>query len=245
MKKYAFMLQKGGTGKSTMSGNIAHAISDTKKVALVDADVQGNLTGWFVTGSVPAELADVLAGKAEVSAALVPITENLSILPTLTGSTDLATYKETALFREPFVFDDLNASLDNLGFDYVIYDTAPGLNQMERSVALSVDEIIPVMRPEYFSLDGLETFYSFIQDVNRAYRREVITRRLIMNMVNQSYESHRRNQERAERLDVELFIVPQDVNIEKAQELHIPLASYNGGSRANDSIKLIAEGLCQ
>ena len=241
MKKYAFMLQKGGVGKSSIAGNVAYVLSEKYRVVLIDADVQGNLSGWFITGSVEAELADVLSGKANVVDALVPATESLFVLPTLTGSPDLAIYKETALFREPFIFEDLDMALEQAGFDFVLYDTAPGLNQMERSVALAVDEVIPIMRPEYFSLDGLETFYGFIREVNRAYRREVQTKCLILNMVNQSYESHRRNQRRAQDLDTGLHIIPQDVNIEKSQEHHLPLMIYNGESRAVAPIRKIAE----
>lgn len=243
MKTYALMLQKGGVGKSTIAGNVAYALAERSRVALVDADVQGNLTSWFLTGSVQSELSDVLSGKNEIKKALVDVTDNLKLLPTLTGSSDLATYKETALFREPFVFEDLNAVFADEGFEYVIYDTAPGLNQMERSVALAVDEVVPVMRPEYFSLDGLETFYSFLTDVNRSYRRDVGAPRLVLNMVNDAYTAHKRNKARAETYDAELFIVPQDVNVEKAQEHHLPLVAYNPRARAGASIEQIAEAL--
>ena len=243
MTVYSFMLQKGGTGKSSLAGNVAYKLAERNRVALIDADVQGNLSGWFLTGKVKAELADVLSGKIAVADALTDVTDNLKLLPTLMGSSDLATYKETALFREPFVFEDLNNALAVEGFDFVVYDTAPGLNQLERSVALSVDEVIPVMRPEYFSLDGLETFHGFLTDVNRSYRKSVGARRLVLNMVNDGYAAHKRNRARAETYDAELFIVPQDVNIEKAQEHHLPLMAYNSRSRAGASIEKIAEAL--
>jgi len=45
----AFLNQKGGTGKTTLSINIAHAISNKKKnnrVLLVDADPQGSARDW-------------------------------------------------------------------------------------------------------------------------------------------------------------------------------------------------------
>jgi len=45
----AFLNQKGGTGKTTLSINVAHAISSKKrnnKVLLVDADPQGSARDW-------------------------------------------------------------------------------------------------------------------------------------------------------------------------------------------------------
>ncbi|WP_210378383.1 ParA family protein, partial [Borreliella garinii] len=49
MKKIAFHIQKGGVGKTTLSGNIASYLSKTKKVVLVDCDIQqGSSSTWFL-----------------------------------------------------------------------------------------------------------------------------------------------------------------------------------------------------
>lgn len=82
MRQLAFHIQKGGVGKTTLSGNIARLLSQNQKVAIIDCDPQGNTSSWFLKEAPAHELADVLQGSIEVRDALVDITENLSILPT-------------------------------------------------------------------------------------------------------------------------------------------------------------------
>lgn len=249
MKCYGFMLQKGGVGKSSLSGNIAYLLSqNSKKVCLIDADVQGNLTSWLCgnKGSdVKYELADVLQGNVEAEKGLFKINDQLYIYPTFTGSRKLATYKETALFQEPMVLDDLNSELKKAGFDIVIYDTAPGLNQMERSVCFACDEVLAILKPEFFSYDGLEIFEEFVRSVDKAYRKSppTLNKKLVMNMYNDSMTNHKKNKDRAMQLDYEFYLVPQDVQIEKAQEDHLSLFEFRPNSRAVDSLKKIAEVL--
>ena len=43
MKAVAFLIQKGGQEKTSLSGNVAHIISENSKVLLVD----GGSTGLF------------------------------------------------------------------------------------------------------------------------------------------------------------------------------------------------------
>lgn len=90
-----------------MSGNIARLLSESQKVAIVDCDPQGNTSSWFLTESPAHELADVLQGNVEVKAALVDITDNLSILPTFSLDGLLKQYAETRLNAEPFIFEEL------------------------------------------------------------------------------------------------------------------------------------------
>ena len=75
MIKVAFHIQKGGTGKTTLAGNVSYALSKNKKTILIDCDPQGNASSWFLVENPPYELADVLKaglfgvierGKAQV-----------------------------------------------------------------------------------------------------------------------------------------------------------------------------------
>lgn len=251
MRAYAFAMQKGGVSKTSTSANVAHLLSQDAKVCYIDADPQGNASSWFLTGKdgVSRELADVLRGNCKPEEGIYLYSENLGIVPTFTGSVELTNYKETLLFQEPYVFADLVETLDRQGYQYVIFDTAPGLNQLERSVALACHEVIGVMRPEYFSMDGLETFERFIEKVNKSYRGvEVDARKLVLAMINEGVGTHQldrvnSNRQRFHRLDYERFEVHQDVNVEKAQEAHLPLALYNPKARALAEYQLIAEAL--
>lgn len=246
MKTYALMLQKGGTSRSSTVGNVSYFLSQHSKVCIVDCDVQGNVSSWLL-GSKPIkhELVNVLQGDVEINNVIYEVSENLFIIPTFTGSRKLAVYKDTVLIQEPLILDDMNNELEKLGFDYVIYDTAPALSQMERSIIFAVDEVVAVLKPEYFSYDGLEIFEEFIKTVDKAYRKKPATKnhKLILSIFNASFKNHRINRERANRLDYDIYLIPQDTNVEKAQEQHMPLFEFDKNSRAIPAYKEIAEAL--
>jgi cellulose biosynthesis protein BcsQ len=113
---------------------------------------------------------------------------------------------------------------------------------MERSVALASDEVIAVMLPETFSVLGFQIFTRFLDEVNQAYRADTYNRIVVVNRVNLGINAHKGNvAEAQERLTTrEVFTVPQDVNIEKAQDGGVMLWDINRYSRAIEAYREIA-----
>ena len=109
-KTVAFHLQKGGVGKTTISGTLAcQSALEGHKTLILDCDPQGNLSSWFLKEPPKFELSDVLQGRCYVGNAIVaaPELENLSILPTFGIGGTLKNYSETKLAEEPFILQDL------------------------------------------------------------------------------------------------------------------------------------------
>mgnify|MGYP006282557493 CR=1 FL=1 len=243
MKQLAFHIQKGGVGKTTLSGNIACLLSESQKVAIVDCDPQGNTSSWFLTEAPAHELADVLQGSAEVSEALVDITDNLSILPTFSLDGVLKQYAETRLNDEPFIFEELGDEFTSLGYEIVIYDLSPGMSRLEKSVLLAMDEVIVPLTPEYFSVDGITIFNNELRKLNHNFRRKVRFNKIACNLVNRSFRRHMDFIKALERLDYELFLIPQDTHLAESQIHHKPLFEYDNSSRALPELKRLAESL--
>lgn len=243
MKHLAFHIQKGGVGKTTLSGNIAWLLSEYQKVAIVDCDPQGNTSSWFLTEAPAHELADVLQGNVEVKAALVDITDNLSILPTFSLDGVLKQYAETRLNDEPFIFEELGEEFNDLGYDTVIYDLSPGMSKLEKSVLLAMDEVIVPLTPEYFSVDGITIFNNELQKLNHNFRRNVRFNKIACNLVNRSFRRHTDFIQALKRLDYELFLIPQDTHLAESQIHHQPLSGYDKSSRALPELKRLAESL--
>jgi cellulose biosynthesis protein BcsQ len=233
VKVIGFHIAKGGVGKSSLAGNTAYlAAKRGLKTCLVDGDPQGNTSAWFLTSTIEHELGDVLQGNVTVSQTLVHLSGVFFLLPTAGLNGGLKKYSETALFHEPYVFEDLNEELRATGFDLVVYDLSPGLSMLERAILLSCKEVVSPMTPEYFSIDGLETFSLSIAEINKAYRRNVKHRRVVLNMVNRSFKLHNENRERIGSLDYELYIVPQDRAIPDSQAEHLSLQEYRPEARS-------------
>ena len=116
-KTVAFHLQKGGVGKTTISGTLAcQSAMEGFRTLVIDCDPQGNLSSWFLSEPPKYELSDVLQGRCYVGNAIVvaPGLENLSILPTFGIGGTLKNYSETKLAEEPFILQDLVDELAKL-----------------------------------------------------------------------------------------------------------------------------------
>ena len=244
MKCISVHIPKGGCGKTSLAGNTAAVASKSVSTVLVDADPQGSASSWFLgTRSIRSELCDVLAGEVTVKEALIDVNEGFGLLPTAGLGGGLKKWAETRLFHEPFVFEDLNGELEKLGVDLAIYDLSPGLSMLERAVILACDEVISPLSPEYFSLDGLEAFAEAIGEINRAYRRSVKHRRVVVNMINNTFKTHKKNRTLIERLDYELYMVPQDRAIPDAQAEHVSLAEFRPDARSLPEIQRLAAAI--
>ena len=220
-KTIAFHLQKGGVGKTTISGTLAcQSALDGFRTLAIDCDPQGNLSSWFLKNTPEYELADVLQGRCFSKDAIVaiPDVENLFILPTFGIGGTLKNYSETKLAEEPFIIQDLVKELSE-DFDRVILDLSPGLGRLERSALIASDEIITPMTPEVFSLDGLEIFIDELQRLKKNMRSQVKHTRIIINSYDERIRQHRDIYSAAEASGrFHVYRIPVDPLFRKAQE---------------------------
>ena len=121
MKTITFAIQKGGTGKTSVSVSIAGELALAgKKTLLVDADPQGNSTGWIFP-EIEYEFADVILGKASLNQAIKQTAvENLFILPTAGLGGSLRDFSQTATGDKIYFVRNVLDEVEKLGFEYVI-----------------------------------------------------------------------------------------------------------------------------
>lgn len=219
-KTVSFHLQKGGIGKTTISGTLAcQSAIDGYKTLLIDVDPQGNLSSWFMKDASRYELADVLQGKCYYEDAVVEITAipNLYLIPTFAIGGTLKLYSETKLSDEPFIIQDLVHSMND-DFDHIILDLSPGLGRLERSALISSDEVITPMTPEVFGLDGLEIFIEELGRLRKNLRSNLIHKRIIINSFDNRIKQHRDILNAATEGKFIVYKIPVDPHFRKAQE---------------------------
>lgn len=243
IKSIAFHILKGGVGKTTLSGNIAYKISQSKKTILIDCDIQANSSNWFLTENTDYELSDCLQGEP-LQNAIKKIKDNLYILPTKSKDSTLKNYAETKLFQEPFIFEDLNQELEKLGFEYAVYDLSPSISQLERCILLSIGEVITPITPEYFSFDGIELFYNELQKINKAYRKNIKYNKIIINLINKSFETHKQYLDILKDLKkYNIYKVGQDRKIADSQKFHKTIFEYYPKSQAIPELEKITKNI--
>ena len=220
-KTIAFHLQKGGVGKTTISGTLAcQSAIGGHNTLIIDCDPQGNLSSWFLMQPPKFELSDVLQGRCFIGDAIVkaPGLENLSILPTFGIGGTLKNYSETKLSEEPFILQDLVKEVSE-EYEHIILDLSPGLGRLERSALIASDEIVTPMTPEVFSLDGLEIFIDELAKLKKNMRASVKHNKIIINSYDERIRQHRDIFSAAESSGRFLvYRIPVDPLFRKAQE---------------------------
>lgn len=155
----SFVNNKGGVLKTTLSTNIAGALSKIKpnsKIIIVDLDGQGNVSATF--GQHPEKLKntiiDVLRDNISVEEAIIntqcigldilPCNHELSFvdIDVANGEYKASNIKEVLLYLEK-------------KYDYVLVDTPPAMSTIV-SVAMSISKLIVIpFEPDQYSMLGL------------------------------------------------------------------------------------------
>jgi cellulose biosynthesis protein BcsQ len=244
MKSIAVWVQKGGTSKSTTVGGLCDVLRKGSNVLAIDADPQANLTAWLHPKPFNHELADVVSGTVDLATATVNIRPSLDLLPTFAIGGYLKEWAETSLMtKHPYAFQDLADTARAAGYQYLIYDMGPGASALERSILASVDECLPVIRPEAFSVDGLETFEATLSDIRKHLRARVTAPRLVVGCLNRSFGIHQGYIQALEGLAYQLFTIGQSTKIPEAQGLHCFLSEHDSSNKALSEYSRLGEAI--
>ena len=246
MKKIVIAIQKGGVGKTTVSVSLAAQLAmEGKKVLLIDADSQGNSTSNLVE-SFEYDLGEVLFGKVDVEKAIVKTsTENLYLIPTLAisdGDTNgLKLYRSMQASREPFIFVDLVNVIQELGFDYCIFDTSPAFEAFEENILAAVDEIVTVVKADGYSQDGLQIFRNNLKDCQRRKHINPSFKTIVLNEVNKSYKLANEIIQALEATEFNVVEIPQDQNFKSATIVRKTIQQQGAKRNTLEAFKKLAD----
>ena len=255
MKTYTFAIQKGGTGKTSISVSTAVELAKYGRTILIDADPQGNATDWLNLPTLEYELSDVLSDKCTIKDVIQPTqVENLFIIPTAGIDGGLRTYQETIAQKEQFKIAQLKDELAK-GFDYCVIDTSPAFGALEESCFIASDEVINVLKLDRFSHDGLKTFKMNLDSMKKRYNNcygvsidgKPYLNKLVLNENNSAIAQCRDLVEQYKQLEpngFKIFIIPIDQGFRKSQTTGVPIQSIAGSKKETlDSLTEIAEAL--
>ena len=148
LRSLAVLSGKGGVGKSNISVNLSLAMAGRgKRIVLLDADL-GMANVDLLCGLSPKfNLAHVIRGEKEVLDILLPLGENLSVLPGGPGVRELADLGEDALLS---LIDSMSV-LEGMA-DMLIIDTGAGIHRNSISFGTASDAVLLVTTPEPTSI---------------------------------------------------------------------------------------------
>lgn len=173
-KTIAICNQKGGVGKTTTTVNLGVGLAmQGKKVLLVDADPQGDLTtclGWRDTDNLQNTISDkmmeVIQGKeGNQFAGILKHKEGVDLLPSSSDLFDFEISLVTAMNREVLLKSYLNEVKHN--YDYILIDCSPSLGMMTLNSLSAADSVVIPVQAHYLPAKCMTQLLRTISKVKR------------------------------------------------------------------------------
>jgi len=186
VQKIALFNHKGGVSKTTTTFNLGWMLATKgKKVILVDADPQCNLTGMVLGSSTKEELEEVYKKEQNIKSGLAPafesrpkLIEAVDCLPVercdglflLPGHVGFAEYEVTLGIAQELsgsiqALQNLPGSIsyllqktaDKFEADYILIDMSPSLSSINQNLLMTSDFFILPTSPDFFSVMAIDS----------------------------------------------------------------------------------------
>lgn len=155
-KVIALTNQKGGVGKTTTAVNLGVSLAQQgKKVLLIDADAQANLTmslGYNRPDDLPVTLStimqDIIDDKSvDVAQSILHHGEGVDLLPSNIELSGLEVRLINAISRESVLKTCVNEVKKN--YDYCLIDCMPSLGMLTINALAAADSVVIPTQPHY------------------------------------------------------------------------------------------------
>lgn len=240
-KSIAIISGKGGVGKSSFALNLSLLIGGRfhRSVALIDADLGCANADVLLGLDTRLNLNHVIKGELSLKEIILPVSENVWLVPGGSGISGLAEMNEhtrAALMPQIMALDEM--------VDIIVIDTGAGISPTVRDFAMAADSVVIVTTPEP---TAQKDAYSMIKSLSRYYGNDRLEEKEIYVIVNMAFSrdeallSAKRLIQASEHfLGLHLSFLgflPYDLKVPKAVKARCPLVKLYPGSELTERIE--------
>ena len=245
-KTIAICNQKGGTGKTTTTINLAAALAALgKKILIVDMDPQGNASSGVGVNKneIQESLYDVLIHRVTLSQALIKTSfANLDIIPCNINLTGAEIELVGVLSRETRLKKALEPIRNE--YDFIFIDSPPSLGLLTLNSLVAADSILVPIQCEFYALEGVSQLLNTITLVKDGLNTDLHIEGVLMTMAD--FRTNLTNEVINEiknyfKEKVYNSIIPRNIRLSEAPSFGKPINAYDAGSVGSIRYKELAE----
>lgn len=247
MRVIAIVNQKGGSGKTTTSVNLAATLAESgKRVLLIDLDPQGSASLWYGFKEKGKALYDVLTQDVPFSSAIEKTSfERISIVP----ASPLLAGVEKALANEvaaESVLKNKFQELEEKPYDFLLLDCPPTLGILSLNALTIANEVLIPVEAHVMALHGLVQLLKTINLVKQRINPKLeVTGILPCRVDYRTKHSQEVLDQLKSRFEGKLFrsVIRENVRLAEAP-LHLkPITAYDPNCNGSHDYRSLAQEL--